>query len=87
MAMSKEIINDLSDHFETKLRRLVRDTADICNIADIKKVDTLKLIVAGLMTEIMYAIAVMHLSEEEYLKMCSMAYKTLINDVREALSK
>jgi hypothetical protein len=90
MAMSKienEIIKDMSKHFDNRLRKLIADTADICEIAGVNDKNVLKIVFTGLMYELVLASVVLNLDERDFGGLCQMAYREALPDVKKWLER
>jgi len=86
LEMSK-IVDDLSMHFDNRLRRLISDIASTCDIADLSGVDAAKIIMSGLTYETIRLAVMMEMSEREYMAMCLLGYRSLAKHIRKELKE
>jgi hypothetical protein len=77
-----QIEHDLAGNFNTRLRKLIVDTGTVMEIADINDTDVTKLILTGLMYEIMCGFISLGLDELEILKLTSKSYHEVWRELR-----
>ena len=75
---------DLAKHFNTRLRKMIVETGDIMEIADIDGKEATTLIVIGLMHEVMCGLISLELDEVEILRLTSKSYHEIWRELRRA---
>ncbi len=70
----EQINQDLAVHFNKRLRQLIHDTGSVMDAADIDEQEITRLILIGLMHEIMCGMISLQLDEIEILKLTSKSY-------------
>jgi hypothetical protein len=76
------ILKDLEQHFARKLRTIIGDTASVCRSAEIDNGETVGIVISALVYELIRASHVMGMDEDDFLKMCEIAYRTMIGHAR-----
>lgn len=70
-----EILVDIGKHFTVQLHRLLNDTADTCNIAEVDARVTARMLMAILLCEAVQGAVAMKISERGFLQACKEGYK------------
>ena len=81
--MTNHLLDDMHKHFNTKLRTLISDVAETCDSVDIEPRDIVLMIISGMSAELVRAAVYIELTEDDYLQMCRMSYRTLVPDMRK----
>jgi hypothetical protein len=82
-----EFINDMHAHLGKKLKTVLRDIIDTCERVDIEEDTILKIIMAGLMTELMKGAATLGMDEKQFVHMCRIAYREIYSQLRQVYLK
>jgi hypothetical protein len=82
-----QFINDMHAHLGRKLKLVLRDVIDTCERVDIDEDIILKIIMAGLMTELMKGAATLGMDEKQFVHMCRIAYREIYGSLRQIYLK
>jgi len=75
MVTKSRLGEDLSNHFNDRLRLLLQDTADTMRRADLDGNEAAAILLAGLLGEAVMGSRSLGADEELFLKACSIAYR------------
>jgi len=81
------IEHDMREHFATKLRTLVIDTADTCERAEVPMDDVLNFIVTELMQEMLLAVLAAGVGREPFVEFCHGSYDKVLGGMYKMYDK
>jgi len=84
--MSDKFANDMSDHFYDRLRNLLMDTAETCDMGGMSDRDIIAMLLSVLMSETAKGSITIKLTEEEFLTVCSVAYRRSFYSIKTAMT-
>jgi hypothetical protein len=80
--MNERILKDLEMHFAKRLRLSISDIAGTCKAADIDSAETVGIVISSMLYELIRASVVMNMDEDDFVKMCEIAYRSMLPMVR-----
>jgi hypothetical protein len=80
----EQLNKDLAGHFAKRLRQLIYDTGSVMDAADIDEQEITRLILIGLMHEVMSGFISLGLDELEILRLTSKSYHEVWRALRRA---
>lgn len=81
--LNKRILDDLGQNFARKLRTTISDTANTCQTADIPSQEIVGMVISAMLYEVVRASLVMGLDEDDFAKMCGIAYQSMVPVLRQ----
>ena len=80
--MTDRILKDLEHHFASRLRMQISDIASTCKAADIDNSEVVGIVISALVYELIRAAFVLQMDEDNFVKMCEIAYRSMIGHVQ-----
>lgn len=71
---NEQLMNDMSVHLSKQFRKVIIDIVGTCKIADVSASDIIKIIIAGILTELTMTAEAIELDQDEFLEMCRIAF-------------
>jgi hypothetical protein len=87
MTQYEKLTSDMSDHFYDRMRNLLQDTADTCEMGGMSDRDTVAMLLSILMSETAKGSIAIKMTEEEFLTVCAIAYRRTFHAVKTAAVK
>jgi len=69
-----ETLADIGAHLANKMRQQLADAVEVCELAQIDRVNIVKMAAGVHLSELMRATHALNLSEEQFLEVCHQAY-------------
>ena len=81
MELRQQVIQDLKEHFGTRLRRVMQDTIDTCIDGDLTLDDSVEVVFSALLFELTLAARAARMSKTTFMDLTGFSFDKLNNEL------
>ena len=81
------MVEDIQLYMSACVHKLVKDTADTCHRGDLEPIETLQIVIGGLLPELVRACTIVCNDRDDFIELCQLAWDNLADEYIDALKR